>query len=58
VEVENTVASASAHENVEGFVWKIALPEGKLVEEHQTREVAEQNSCGLSEVVANVERRW
>jgi predicted secreted protein len=52
------VASASAHENVEGFVWKIALPEGKLVEEHQTREVAEQNSCGLSEVVANAERRW
>jgi hypothetical protein len=36
VEVENTVASASAHENVEGLVWKIALLEGKLVEEHQT----------------------
>jgi hypothetical protein len=41
-EAENAVAIASAHEDADGFVRKIALLEGKLMLEHRTREVSER----------------
>jgi hypothetical protein len=37
---------------------KIALLEGELVEERQARELAEENSCSLSNVAANAEHQW
>jgi hypothetical protein len=58
MEAENAVALASAHKNVEGLVRKIALLEGELVEERRARELAKENSRGLSDAVADAERRW
>jgi hypothetical protein len=42
VKVENAAALASAHEDVEGFIQKIALLEGELAAEHRAREVSER----------------
>jgi hypothetical protein len=58
VEAENTAALASAHEDAEGLVRKIALLEGELVEARRAREVAEEKSRGLSNAAANAEHRW
>jgi hypothetical protein len=58
VEVENAMALASAHEDADGLVRKNALLEDKLVEVCQAREVAEENSRGLSDVAADAEHRW
>jgi hypothetical protein len=58
VEVESTVVLASAHEEVEGLVQKITLLEDELTEVRRAREVAEESSRGLSDAVANAERRW
>jgi chromosome segregation ATPase len=49
---------ASAHEEVEGLVQKITLLEDELTEVRRAREVAEESSRGLSDKVANAERRW
>jgi hypothetical protein len=57
VEAESIVVLASAHKAAEVLVQKIALLEGELVEARQAREVAEENSCGMSDVVADAERR-
>jgi hypothetical protein len=57
VEVESVEALASAHEVAEGLVWRITLLEGELTEVHRTREVAEENSWGLSNTAADVEQR-
>jgi hypothetical protein len=58
VEAENAAALASAREDAEGLVRKIALLEGELVEARRAREVAEEKSRGLSNAVANAEHRW
>jgi hypothetical protein len=57
VEAENAAVLASTHEDAEGLAQKIALLEGELAEAHQAREVAKENSRGLSDVVAGAERR-
>jgi hypothetical protein len=41
VEVENITVLACAHDNVEGFVWKITLLEDELAAVHQAWEVSE-----------------
>jgi hypothetical protein len=48
MEVQNAMALASAHEDAEGLVRKIALLEGEFAEERRARELAEENFCGLS----------
>jgi hypothetical protein len=51
VEVQSAAALASAREDAEDLARKIALLEGELVEARQAREVVEENSRGLSDVV-------
>jgi hypothetical protein len=51
VEVQSAAALASAREDAEDLARKIALLEGELVEARQAREVVEENSRGLSNVV-------
>jgi hypothetical protein len=58
VEAESTVVLASAHEETEDLVRKIALLESELAEARQTQEVVEENSCGLSDVIADAEQWW
>jgi hypothetical protein len=48
MEVQNAMALASAREDAEGLVRKIALLEGEFAEERRARELAEENFCGLS----------
>jgi hypothetical protein len=42
VEAENVTMLASAREDVEGFVGKIAFLEGELVAEHRAQKVSER----------------
>jgi hypothetical protein len=42
VEAESTAVLASAHEDAEGFVWKMTLLEDELEAEHHAREVFER----------------
>jgi hypothetical protein len=56
VEAESIMTLAFAHNKVEGLVWKIAFLEGELAEAHRDREMAEENSHGLSNAVADAER--
>jgi hypothetical protein len=56
-EVESTVVLASAHEEPEGHVQKVALLEGELAEARRVQEVAKENYHGLSDVVADDNRR-
>jgi hypothetical protein len=58
VEVENAMALASACEDVEGLVRKIALLVGEHAEVHRAQEVAEEKSRGLSDAAADAERQW
>jgi hypothetical protein len=58
VEAENAMALASTHDDAEGLIRKITLLEGKLADERQAREVAKENSRGLSEEAADAERQW
>jgi hypothetical protein len=51
VEVVSTGVLASAHEEIEGLVWKIVLLEGELAEVLRGREVAEETARGLSDAV-------
>jgi hypothetical protein len=55
VEVENAVALASARKDAEGLVRKITRLEGEVAEVHPAREMAEENSCGLSSAVVDAE---
>jgi hypothetical protein len=55
VEVENAVALASTCKDAEGLLRKIALLEGELAEVHPAREMAEENSCGLSGAAVDAE---
>jgi hypothetical protein len=49
--VENLMVLTSTREDAEGLVQKITLHEGELAKAHRAREVAEENSCGLSNTV-------
>jgi hypothetical protein len=55
VEAENTTVLASAHEDAEDLVQKIALLEGDLVEPRRAREMAEKKSRGLTDAVGDAE---
>jgi hypothetical protein len=55
VEAESTAVLASALEETEGLVWKIALLEGELEEVGRAREVAEETTCGLFDTPADAE---
>jgi hypothetical protein len=60
VETESAIALASAHEEVEGLIQRIAHLEGELAEAHQPRQaraVAEENSRGLSDGAADAEQQ-
>jgi hypothetical protein len=57
VEAKNTTSLASVHEDAEGLVRKIPLLECELAEAHWAREVAEENSHGLSDLSADAEQR-
>jgi translation elongation factor EF-4 len=57
VEAKNAAVLASTHDIVEGLVWKVALLEGELAERHRTREMAEENFYGLSDVAVDGVRR-
>jgi hypothetical protein len=54
VEVESAAALASAREEAKCLVWKITLLKGELAEAHRAREVAEENSHGLSDMTVDV----
>jgi hypothetical protein len=56
VEAESAVALVSTREEVEGLVQKVTLLEGEHAKALRAREVAEENSCDLSDAVANAER--
>jgi hypothetical protein len=56
VEAESAVALVSTREEVEGLVRKVTLLEGEHTKALRAREVAEENSCDLSDAVANAER--
>jgi hypothetical protein len=57
VEAESTMAVASAHEETDGPVWKIALLEGVPTEVRRAHKVAEETSHGLSDTAADA-KRW
>jgi hypothetical protein len=54
---ENTTALASAHEDVEGLVRKVALLGGELAEVRRVREVVEERFHSLSHMSADGMRR-
>jgi hypothetical protein len=58
LEVESATTLASARVETEDFAQKIALLKGKVAKAHQAREVAKENSCGLSDATADTEERW
>jgi hypothetical protein len=57
VEAESTAVLASALEETEGLVWKIALLEGELEEVGRAHEVVEETTCGLFDTPADAEWR-
>jgi hypothetical protein len=56
VEVESASMLTSTHEKAEDLVWRITLLEGEVAEAHWDREVAEENSQGLSNATADAKR--
>jgi hypothetical protein len=58
VEAESAVVLASAREEIESIVWKIALLEGESAEVCQAHEVTEEAAHGLSNVATDAERWW
>jgi hypothetical protein len=58
VAVESTAALASGHKDAEGLAQKIALPEGELAKVRRAWELAEGNSCDLSDAAADAEQWW
>jgi hypothetical protein len=46
------------HEDVEVLARKITILEGELVEERRARELTEENSRGLPDIVLDAERQW
>jgi hypothetical protein len=57
MEVESTVALASACGEAKDLTRRIALLEGELAEARQARDTTKENSQGLSDVAADAERR-
>jgi uncharacterized lipoprotein NlpE involved in copper resistance len=57
VEAENVMVLASTHKDAKCLVQKIALLKGELAEARRAQEVVEENSRGLFDTAANVERR-
>jgi hypothetical protein len=57
VDAESAATLASAREEVEGLAQRTTLLEGELAEARQAREKAEENSWGLSDIVADAEQR-
>jgi hypothetical protein len=53
----SATALASAHEEVEGFVWRVAHLLGELVQAHQAREMVVENCRGLSDAAVNAMQR-
>jgi hypothetical protein len=58
VEMENIAMLASAHEDAEGLVRKIALLEGELAEARWAQDVVGEKSCVLFDAVADAEHQW
>jgi triphosphoribosyl-dephospho-CoA synthetase len=56
VEEESTAVLSSTREETESFVQKVGLLEGELAEVRRAREVAEETTHGLSNIVADAER--
>jgi hypothetical protein len=57
IEVESAAMLATTHGEAEGLAQRIALLEGELVEARQAQDIAEANSRGLSDVVADTDQR-
>jgi hypothetical protein len=57
METESETALTSAHEEAEVITRRISLLEGELMEVWKARDAIELNSRGLSNMVANDERR-
>jgi hypothetical protein len=57
MEVESTVALASACGEAKDHTRRIALLKGELAEARQARDTAKENSQGLSDAAADAERR-
>jgi hypothetical protein len=58
VDAESAAMLASAREEVEDLAQRITLLEGELTEACQAWEKAEENSWGLSDIVADAEQWW
>jgi chromosome segregation ATPase len=58
MEDESTATLASAREEIESLVQKVALLECELAEVHRDCESTKETTCGLSDEAADVERRW
>jgi hypothetical protein len=57
VEMESATMLTFAHEEAKGLARRIALLEGELAESHRAREMAEENSRGLSNAMADSDQR-
>jgi hypothetical protein len=55
--VESATMLTFAHEEAEGLARRIALLKGELAEAHRAREMAEENSRGLSNATADGDQR-
>jgi hypothetical protein len=58
VEAKSSKALAYARGEAEGFTYRIALLESEHAEECQARDMTEENSWGLSDMMADVEWLW
>jgi hypothetical protein len=58
VEAKSSKALAYARGEAEGFTYRIALLEGEHAKECQARDMTEENSWGLSDMMADVEWLW
>jgi hypothetical protein len=58
MEAESATSLASAREETEALVRKIALLHGELAEVRRAREVAKETTRGLSSMVADAEWQW
>jgi hypothetical protein len=57
-EMESTASLAFVCGEVDEFARKVALLEGELADMHQAWDMADANFKGLSDRVADVNRRW
>jgi hypothetical protein len=56
--VESATVLASTREETKSLLWKIALLEGENAKVCRVREVAEETTCGLFDIVDNAKRQW